>query len=113
MCGLYNCVVVVEWVFVAYILLGVVSSVRKKLGAVSCAYVRLVAECLVHTGNMCLGALPFADQNLDHGLALMIDSSPGHASMLTSLQVPTSLGQDSCCLFTVYLAEEIVRWSRS
>jgi hypothetical protein len=31
----------------------------------------------------------------------MIDSSPGHASVLTSLKAPASLGQDSFCLFTV------------
>jgi hypothetical protein len=64
-------------------LLGVVSAVHVKLGAVCGVYVRLVAGCLVHVGNMCLEATPFAKQNLDEGLALMIDSSPGHASVLT------------------------------
>jgi hypothetical protein len=54
---------VVEWVLAAYtrILLGVVPAVRMKLGAVSGVFVRLVAVCLVHTGSMCLGALPFSD----------------------------------------------------
>jgi hypothetical protein len=55
MCGLYNWVVVLELVLAAYALLGVVSAV------VCGVYVRLVVECLVHIGSMCLGALPFAD----------------------------------------------------
>jgi hypothetical protein len=49
---------VVEWVFAAYMLLGVLSAVHMKLGAVS---VRPVAECLLHIGSMWLGALPLAD----------------------------------------------------
>jgi hypothetical protein len=98
MCGLYNRVVVVEWILAAYMLLGVVSAVRMKLGTVSSAYVRLVTECLVHIGSLCLGTLLFADENLDNGLALMIDLPPGHASLLTSLQVLASLGRNQCCL---------------
>jgi hypothetical protein len=61
MCRLYSWFVVEEWVFAAYMLLGVVSAVLMKLAAVSGVHVRLVAECQVHTGNMCLDALPFAD----------------------------------------------------
>jgi hypothetical protein len=59
--GLYNWVVVVEWLFAACMLPGAVSDGRMKLFTVSGVYVRLVAEYLVHTGSMCLGALPFAD----------------------------------------------------
>jgi hypothetical protein len=36
---------------------------------------------------MCFGALSFANYNLDNGLALVIDSPPDHASVLTSLQM--------------------------
>jgi hypothetical protein len=77
------------------------------LGAASGVYVRLVAECLVHTGSMCFGALPFADQNLNHGLVLMIDFLKGHTSVLISLQVSVSLCQDSCSLFTVVFGRGI------
>jgi hypothetical protein len=75
----------------------VVSILRMKLGAVSVVYVRLVAQLLVHTGNTCFVVLPFADYSLDHSFALMIESSSGHAFVLTSLLVPTSLCQGSCC----------------
>jgi hypothetical protein len=56
---------VAEWVFAACMLFCVVPAML----------MLLVAECLVHIGSMCLGALPFADQNSDHGLALMTDST--------------------------------------
>jgi hypothetical protein len=44
---------------------------------------------------------------LDDGLPPMIDSSAGNASVLTSLQVPAGLGQDSYCLFTVLFGRGI------
>jgi hypothetical protein len=54
---------IVEWVFAAYscMWLAVVSAVSMKLGAVPGVYMGPVAECLVHNGSTCLGALPFAD----------------------------------------------------
>jgi hypothetical protein len=51
----------VVWVIAAYLWFDVVPAERMNLGAVSRIYVRLLAECLVHNGSMCLGALPFAD----------------------------------------------------
>jgi hypothetical protein len=88
-------------------LLGVISAVRMKLGAVSGVYVRLVVKWLVHIGIMCLGALSFADQNFGSRSCADDLFATGHASVLTSLQVTASFGQDLCCLFTVLLGRGI------
>jgi hypothetical protein len=85
-------VVVVLWVIVAYVKLVVVSVVRMKLDAVSVVYVRLVEELLVHIVNVCFVALSFADCSFDYNFVLIIESSPGHVFVLTSLLVPASLG---------------------
>jgi hypothetical protein len=51
--------------------------------AVSVVYARLFVELLVHIANMRFVALSLTESSLDHSLALMTVSSPGHASVLT------------------------------
>jgi hypothetical protein len=72
----------VLWIVAAYIKLGVAYVVRMKLGMVSVVYVSLVVEFLVQTVSMGFVALPIADYS-HYSLALMIESSPGHAPVLT------------------------------
>jgi hypothetical protein len=105
MYGLCNCVVVVEWEFIAYMLLVLY------LPSV-CSSVQCEASCRVSGthGSMCLGELPFADQNLDHGFALMIDSP--RAMHLCYHCRCCIISQDSCCLFTVLFGRRISPWSR-
>jgi hypothetical protein len=51
--------------------------------AVSVVYVRLFVELLLHIANKRFVALSFTDCSPDRSLALMTESSSGHASVLT------------------------------